>query len=127
MNIIVLKERTSTIESNKFNQLYSQFRGLLSILNETKLPNILVEAINQDVQEINSSYLPDKALKKLVKQKQTKILKAVEKDLKIVPKNYYRNLWQVVGMSVFGLPIGVALGLVVGNIGLLAIGLPIGE
>ena len=32
----------------------------------------------------------------------------------------------VVGMSAFGLPIGVAIGLSIGNIGLLGIGLPIG-
>ena len=49
-----------------------------------------------------------------------------EKELKIVPKNYYRNLWMVLGMSAFGLPLGVAFGLSLGNIGLLAIGLPIG-
>ena len=49
-----------------------------------------------------------------------------EKELKIVTKNYYRNLWMVLGMSAFGLPLGVAFGLSLGNIGLLAIGLPIG-
>ncbi|MFY8110592.1 MAG: hypothetical protein ACOVKP_01170 [Flavobacterium sp.] len=59
-------------------------------------------------------------------QKQTKIIKLLEKELKIVPKNYYRNLWSALGMSVFGLPMGAALGLSIGNIGLLGIGLPIG-
>jgi hypothetical protein len=62
----------------------------------------------------------------LIKQKQTKIIKLLEKELKIVPKNYYRNIWLAVGMSVFGLPIGVAFGVSIGNMGLLAIGLPIG-
>ena len=66
------------------------------------------------------------ALSHLIKKKQNKIIKLTEKELKIVPKNYYRNLWMVLGMSAFGLPLGVAFGLSLGNIGLLAIGLPIG-
>ncbi|WP_051416939.1 hypothetical protein [Sediminibacterium salmoneum] len=32
----------------------------------------------------------------------------------------------VVGMSAFGLPIGVAFGMSIGNLGMLGIGLPIG-
>lgn len=46
--------------------------------------------------------------------------------MKLVPKNYYRNLWMILGMTTFGLPLGVAFGLSLGNIGLLALGLPIG-
>lgn len=61
-----------------------------------------------------------------MKRQQTEILKFVEKELKIVPKNYYRNLWVALGMSAFGLPLGVAFGLSIGNMGLMALGLPIG-
>ncbi|MBC7959846.1 MAG: hypothetical protein H7X94_08265, partial [Vallitaleaceae bacterium] len=75
---------------------------------------------------INSAAQNGNDFKKLIKQKQSKIIKLVEKEAKIVPKNYYRNVWLAVGMSAFGLPIGVAIGLAVKNIGLLAIGLPIG-
>ena len=53
-------------------------------------------------------------------------MKKLEKEHKLVPKNYYRNLWLPLGMSAFGLPIGVAFGLLVDNIALLSIGLPIG-
>ncbi len=35
-------------------------------------------------------------------------------------------MWLALGMSAFGIPIGVAIGLSVGNPGLLATGLPIG-
>ncbi|MFY7651521.1 MAG: hypothetical protein ACOVQE_02410, partial [Chitinophagaceae bacterium] len=50
----------------------------------------------------------------------------LEKEMKLVPINYYRNLWTVLGMSSFGLPIGISIGLLVKNIGLLGVGLPIG-
>ncbi|MNR38502.1 hypothetical protein D3C85_1566120 [compost metagenome] len=64
--------------------------------------------------------------KKLIKQEQTAILKHVEKAHKIAPKNYYRNLWMLLGFTAFGLPIGVSFGLSIGNIGLMGVGLPIG-
>jgi hypothetical protein len=53
-------------------------------------------------------------------------LKLLEKEQKIVPKKHYQTLWMVLGMSSFGLPMGVAFGLALGNIGLMGLGLPIG-
>jgi hypothetical protein len=63
---------------------------------------------------------------KLIKQKQSFIIKQVEKAHKIVPKNYYRTMYMLFGMSGIGIPIGVAFGLSIGNLGLLGLGLPIG-
>ncbi len=55
-----------------------------------------------------------------------RILKLIEKEQKLVPKNTYRNRWMAIGMSVFGVPIGVAFGASLGNMAFLAIGIPIG-
>ncbi|AZA59430.1 hypothetical protein EG349_03650 [Chryseobacterium shandongense] len=82
--------------------------------------------MNRETAIINSTALRDKDLHKVLKQKQNDIIKLLEKEHKIVPKNYYRNLWMAVGMGAFGLPIGVAFGLLMHNIALLSIGLPIG-
>lgn len=57
---------------------------------------------------------------------QTRILRLLEKEMKIVPKNYYRNIWLSLGMGAFGLPMGVTLGAIFQNMGLPGIGLPIG-
>ena len=46
--------------------------------------------------------------------------------LKIVPINYFRKTWFVLGMTVFGLPIGAALGFSLSNMAYLGIGLPVG-
>ncbi len=50
----------------------------------------------------------------------------VTKELKLVTKNQYRNMWFILGMSAFGVPIGVAIGLALGNIAFLGIGFPFG-
>ncbi len=126
MNIIELKERQNISDNIVLSRIYNQFRELLKELKNKELPHTIIESVNQDIEELNSASLTDNELKKLVKQKQTRIIKLIEKELKIVPKNHYRNLWLAVGMSAFGLPIGVAFGLSMSNMGLLAIGLPIG-
>ena len=50
----------------------------------------------------------------------------IEKEEKLVPKNAYRTRWMAIGMSVFGVPIGMAFGASLGNMAFLAIGIPLG-
>lgn len=121
-----LNSRQNSFTDDKLIKTYSQFGELLNQLRKKELPDHITKLTNDCVDQINSSTLTETQLTKFIKQKQTSILKQVEKELKIVPKNHYRNLWMVLGMSAFGLPIGAAFGLSLGNIGLLALGLPIG-
>lgn len=125
MNITALRERPENITNAKLNSLYLQFKQLLAELRTKQLNSDLISSINSDIEEINTSLFVGDDLKKLVKQKQTSILKQL-KDLKFIPKHYYRNLWMVLGLSAFGLPIGMIFGFSIGNIGLMGVGLPIG-
>jgi len=126
MNIIELKERQNFSADTKTNRIYIQLGELLNQLRKRNLPENIIESVNQDIEVVNAASLIGNDFRKLVKQKQNKIIKLLEKDLKVVPKNYYRNMWLALGMSVFGLPIGVAFGASIGNMGLLGVGLPIG-
>ena len=126
MTIKELNIRQDFSTDNKLNRIYSQFSELLNELRKKELNENIERSINESINNLNSSTLSGTQLTKLVKQKQTAILKQVEKEQKIVPKNYYRTMWMLVGMSGIGLPIGVAFGLSIGNIGLLGLGLPIG-
>ena len=125
MTIVELKDRLEFDADSKLYKLYIQFTQLINELRKKDLPDVIVEAINEDIKDVNSLITAEQ-VKVAVKQKQTKIIKLLEKQLKIVPINYYRNIWLAVGMSAFGLPIGVAFGLSLHNMGLLGIGLPIG-
>jgi hypothetical protein len=57
---------------------------------------------------------------------QKTFLTKLEKEHKLVPKHYYRNLWIPIGLSGIGLPIGVVFGFLMGNMSFLGAGLPIG-
>jgi hypothetical protein len=126
MNIIELKEIEGISENVKLARIYIQFQELLKELRRRELPEKIINIVNQRTEGLNSTTLTGSELGKLVNQKQTEITKMLEKELKIVPKNHYRNLWLVLGMSAFGLPIGVVYGTIIGNMAMLAIGLPIG-
>ena len=126
MNIIELKDKHIAAGDTKLTGIYSQLAALLNELKKKELSQASIDFINEHIEILNNSPLNEKELAKLAKQKQTILLKHVEKEHKIVPKNYYRNLWMLFGMSGIGLPIGVAFGLSIGNIGLLGLGLPIG-
>ena len=124
----IIKLRGVNLESDiRLSQLYNQFDVLLSELRNKQLPSAIVETINKEVEEINTSNsLTTNDLRKVIKKKQTAILRLLEKELKLVPKNYYRTLWLALGMTVFGMPLGVLAGVLLGKPGLFAIGLPIG-
>ena len=126
MNIRELNSRQDILNDSKLSKIYSKFGELLNELKKKELNQTVEIFINESVDYVNSSPLNGTQLNNIVKQKQTAILKLVEKEHKIVPKNYYRTLWMLFGMSGIGLPIGVAFGLFIGNIGLLGLGLPIG-
>lgn len=126
MSIIDLKERTDLTSDFKLNTQYVQFGNLLSELRKKDLSPDSIDTINERVTRINTSPVVGNDFKKLIKQEQTAILKQVEKAHQIAPKNYYRNLWMLLGFTAFGLPIGVSFGLSIGNIGMMAVGLPIG-
>lgn len=120
-------DRISGIEENeRLVKAFNQLDKVLTELREKEVPDEVITSINIAVDETNNFKGSEKELRKQIRKAQTGIIKLIEKKLKIVPKNYYRNLWLVLGMSAFGIPIGLALGASQGNNGLLGAGLPIG-
>lgn len=122
-----LIERPNITQNLKSTRLYKQLGELLIVLEKKELTNEIVELINQEIEHLNSISETDKRFMKIVKDTESKIIKFVEKRLKIVPKNYYTKHWLVLGMIVFGPPLGVVIGSIIGNVGLfIGIGIPIG-
>jgi hypothetical protein len=126
MEIKELNKRPSIDENKKLISAYAQFDKLLTELKKKELPEEIAKYINTGIDQINSFSESEKELKKQIRKTQSGILKLIEKELKLVTKNHYRNTWLAVGMAVFGIPLGLALGTSIGNMGLLGIGLAIG-
>jgi len=126
MKLIELNENDNATKSAKSNLYHTQIEFILRDLDGRDLPDYLIKSINADIEEINSTTKTDYALHNLLKKKQKEIVTLLEKEMKIVPINHYRNLWMVIGMSAFGIPLGFAFGMAIGTIALMGLGIPIG-
>lgn len=126
MTIIELKQRPEIDKEGKLYKLFLQFESLLRELMGRELTAEVITSINKDIEEINLVSGEGKELRKIIKKKESRIIASLEKKLKLVPKGHYRNLWLAIGMSVFGVPLGVSFGVALGNMAYLGIGLPIG-
>lgn len=126
MKINELKHRPDIDVNVKLNEAYLQFEKFLDELRKRELPDEIVNSVNKDIDELNSIPTNEKELRNQIKKKLSKTIRLIEKELKLVPKNYYRNIWLAIGMAAFGIPIGVAFGFSLGNMALLGIGLPLG-
>lgn len=126
MKIIELNQKPDIDLNVRLKEKYLQFEKLLIELRKRELPDGLVVSINKDIEDLNSISCSGDELRKLVRTKQTSIIKILENELKVVTKNYYRNLWLAIGMAAFGVPLGVAIGTSLGNMAFMGIGFPIG-
>tara|TARA_R100000935_G_C2831853_1_gene165545 strand:+ start:64 stop:525 length:462 start_codon:yes stop_codon:yes gene_type:complete len=126
MELEGLKKRDFSKNSKGIYNEYSLLEQLVQELQNRELPPEVVVELNDEIVRLNE--VLDQHLKlhfytRLVKNK---VLKTLINDLEIVPKNYYRNLWLAIGMSVIGLPLGIILSTILGSISFVALGLPIG-
>ncbi|GMQ25774.1 hypothetical protein Aoki45_24560 [Algoriphagus sp. oki45] len=118
--------KASYTSNEKVSKKFEKFQKLLLQLESKTLPEQTFSLINSKIQEIDSFQNEGDLLLDFLEKKQQEILRHLQKELKIVPKGYYRNQWMVVGMSAFGLPFGVVFGTTLDNMAFIGIGLPMG-
>ena len=121
-----LKRTIDPAVDEKLFKTYNQFNNLIQCLQNHDLPEEINIEINKAVDLINKSNLFGLDLAKQIKVNQNAIINKVVKQLKLVPKNYYRMFWSSLGITAIGLPIGVGLSTYLKNIAYIALGLPIG-
>ena len=126
MEINELKKRDGIDSNKKLTDLYVQFGKLLSELRKRDLPDKVVQSINTNIDLINPALETAEQWRKQLRKTQSDILRLIEKELKLVPKNHYRNIWMALGIAAFGVPLGVVFGASLGNMGFMGIGIAIG-
>jgi len=125
MGLNELKKERDIENNKKLQKVYAQFGKLIDELNKKELTDDVTRTINSGIEEINSLIGSEKEQKKRIRRTQTKIIQLVEKEHKLVTINHYRNMWLAIGMSAFGIPLGVVFGATLDNMGFIGIGLPI--
>ncbi len=113
-------------ESIKLTEASKTYEKLLEELRSREIPDDIISIANQETEAIINSRSIDTLLAKEIKKATHRLVKLLVKQLKLSPKNYYRNIWLGTGMAGFGIPMGVAFGAAFDNMAFIGIGLPIG-
>ena len=115
------------IEANsKLFKAYDSLGKLIKAIAIRDISESSLRIIDEHIASVNTSKELDNKFVKLVNKARCEIIGHMEREYKLVVKNHYRNMWMALGMSMFGVPLGVVFGFSIGNMGFLGIGLPIG-
>ena len=123
MKVVSLKRRESAFDFPKADELYMQFNDFVEELNSRSIPENTISAINREIEEINNSTKTGVSMKSLIVKKLTAILKLLEKEHKLVPKNYYQSNNLLKYSVLFGAPIGIIIGLISKDMALISVGM----
>ena len=126
MPISTFTTRPSFEENPKLTKAALNLRTLLEAIEKKSIQESIEMKINEIIAGVNNFPGPDPELLKQIKSAQSVILKLLQNELGLVAKNHYQLQWLALGMAVFGIPMGVAFGMSLGNLAFLGIGLPIG-
>ncbi|MCC4212929.1 hypothetical protein [Leeuwenhoekiella parthenopeia] len=122
----LIKVSESRLDNSWLKFHLESFQNLIKSLESEQLKPETVAYINTEIERVNMEFKNEKRFKKQLVKAKSDLLIFLEKNENLVAKNHYRRLWMVVGLSAFGMPIGIIIGLLVGNIALLGVGLPLG-
>ena len=86
MELKQLKRRPNISQNKKLLNAHKQLEQLLTELKKEKIPNEIIIAINNDIDQVNAVSESEKELRKKVRKSQSNILKLIEKELKLVTK-----------------------------------------
>jgi hypothetical protein len=125
MDLQSLKNRSlpgnnSLVKENKF------LGELIHELNYRELPPEVVVVMNTEIDRLNTLADDHNRLRAGMRAVKRKLLKSALDDLELVPKNYYRNMWLALGMSVIGLPLGALFYVLQDNYSFISFGFLIG-
>lgn len=119
-------ERLHTGANKKTIALYQQLQDLMMALDEEMLTAETIELIDQQIIGLNAIDETEKNFQQSIRNTERNIIKLLEKRHRLVPRNHYRKLWMILGMSSFGIPVGMIFGLSIKNLSLIGMGIPIG-
>ena len=126
MNLYRLKNRPALQQEGKAFKKQEKLNTLLAELETRNLPESLSNTINKKVEKLNDLEGSEKELYKAYIKFQHSMIRLLKEEIGIVKKGHYKQMWTALGMSVFGVPLGVGFGTALGNMGFLGIGFPIG-
>lgn len=117
-----LEEAAEAAEKKRQREYFGRLISLLQALESRELdPQPFAEFLDS----IDHLLDEDASVTKIFRVHE-RIKSYLEKEHKLVVPGHYQTMWMALGMSAFGLPLGMAFAFALDNFAFFAIGLPIG-
>jgi hypothetical protein len=113
------------IPKSRLKRRVLKFQELLKALSDHEISESVLQSINIEIETANQAQ-SESTLAQQLQKSHKNILKISEKELNLVAKDHYRNMWMALGMTIFGIPFGVAFGAALNNYAFIGVGIPIG-
>lgn len=126
MSKLIALENALSSDDQKVVKEWDNFALLIEELRQRNLPETTSSFINAKIESLNLKVGTHSISTSEIRKVKSAILAHLEKELKMVPKNYYRNIWMPIGLASFGLPLGAAVGMALDNMAFIGIGMPFG-
>lgn len=126
MQYTEIKRKNWADENIKAQQAYDSYDRLLKAISEKEIPEKIQKIVEMEISEVNAFEEGQGSVFVFIKKSQVTLLSVLESELGIVAKNHYRNQWMALGLAAFGIPLGVVLGMLADNYGLMGLGMAIG-
>jgi hypothetical protein len=124
MPLAEIKPREHIHTNSKLFAKFNSFKSLIHELNNRDLTPEVSNVVNNQIQLVNNA--SDEDLSNALSRAKRRILGVLAKKMNIVAKNHYTGLWLSLGIAIFGLPLGVAMGISLGNMAFMGVGLAMG-
>jgi hypothetical protein len=113
-------------ENKRLKAVHMQMVKLIAALEKKEVPEAIQDEVNVKVANLNAFTGSEKEFARALNQNYNYLVHLLQEKLNWVPKDFYRTQWMALGLSVFGLPLGVAVGIALDNMAFMAAFLPVG-
>lgn len=110
----------------KVERSLRNYNKLLKQLQDKTLKPQTTQFITHQITTIESLNLQQKASSRKINQSKRQLLSYLQKNEGIYAKNHFMTLYMAVGMTAMGLPAGIIFSFLIDNFAFIGLGLPIG-
>ncbi len=128
--ILELTQKPGPDRPAKLNKYLDRLNRLVDALKKNEPDRSHEDVLNTAIHNLNHFHGNDHEMIDQARLTYKRMYDYVLKEMGLVPRGYYQALWIGLGMAIFGVPLGMAMGAALGNFAFIGIGpgmgLPIG-
>ncbi|WP_323755648.1 hypothetical protein [Roseivirga sp.] len=110
------------LQEEKHLTCHKIIRQFIHLFEQLKTREIPIEALEEPIDRLDKFLEIEPLRFSQLRPLKANIYNILRKQFEILPPNFYKGQWMILGMLIFGIPMGTALG----SMAFMGVGIPIG-